>query len=344
MKQFYLQRKLFLLPIILFINLTGKAQSKELYNDEGYPYYSKILKRSPDQSQGLTTIVEYNDKYGHPLRRETYIETADCKLKIIVEELNASNNTTVMSRTIIELDKDKKIMSMHTYRRWLDDSESNFPVYERTPEGGLHGRGAEDNNNDIEPSKVKEWEKNWQEKFKVIEKNRFSSSDPIKSACGQKSQDNCRPKVEFFAGYSYLKGDYGIKKEGFPAGVRISGVYNLNNHVGIGIDLGFNSRKIGSENLSRNFIMIEGEYVVGDMDDCNRKLFGNVRLLAGISVEKYGPSKGSGPAFGGGAGVIHLVRKKMAVQAQVDYIAAKYKGNDKLNKNIRLSGGLKFRL
>jgi hypothetical protein len=342
-------RSLRLLSAILFLSLTN-GQAQPVTEPAGYPYpsgYTKTTTRSTDESQNRITIVEYKDITGQTRVRETYTATADGKFRLIEEKMEQSTGH-ITEKVIIELDKDKKLQSQQCIFYPYGEEHARS-VHERTPEGGLYPRGRERKNDDdpnyTKPSTVKEWEENYQKKFKAIEGTGSPSSDPIKSACSE-SPGNCRSKGELFAGYSFLSGDYGNRRENFPVGVRVAAVKYLNNHIAVGVDASLNSRKFGSERLSRSFILIEGKYVLGDMDDCDRKLFGNVRLLGGIGIEKFGSSGGSGPAFGAGAGVIHLITRdrNIGVRAQVDYLAVKYKDVDGLNKNVRISAGVIFRL
>ena len=343
-------RKLFLLATILFLSLAG-SQAQPVTVPAGYPYpsgWTKTTTRSTDENQNRIAIVEIKDITGQKRARGTYTAKADGTFKLTEEKMDQSTGH-VTEKVVMELDKDKKLLSQQCIF-YPYGEENARSVHERTPEGGLYprGRDASKRNDDNDPSytrpsTVKEWEESYRNKFEAIEENGSPSSDPIKSACGPQLPNNCRSRLEFFAGYSFLSGDYGNDKESFPAGVRLAAVYYLNNHIAVGIDGSLNSRKIGNENLSRSFVMIEGKYVLGDMDDCDRRLFGNIRLLGGIGIEKFGSSSGSGPAFGGGAGVIYLVTKNIGVRAQVDYLAVKYKDIDELNKNIRASVGVIFR-
>jgi len=161
---------------------------------------------------------------------------------------------------------------------------------------------------------------------------------------------DCNPKIEIFGGYSYLNSSFGDDRESFPLGGHVSFIYNITPHLGAGIDASLHTKKDGDFTLNRSFLMVEGKYVFGDVNKCNRKLVPDVHLLAGLACEKLkyssgsysSTSKGSAFAFGAGAGLNLNISNKLAVRLfQADYILTRF--NEDNQGNFRASTGLVLR-
>jgi len=172
----------------------------------------------------------------------------------------------------------------------------------------------------------------------------------------QPDQKNCNPKIEIFGGYSYLNSSFGDDRESFSLGGHVSFNYNITPHLGAGFDASLHTKKDGDFTLTRGFILIDGMYTLGDINNCYRKLIPDVHLLAGLACEKQkyssgsitSKSSGSGFAFGGGTGVdIKFTENggsRLALRTQADFIGVKFKNSDKLNTNIRISLGASLAL
>lgn len=327
-------RKKILLTVIMFLSLIITAQTKtEPYEEKLYGEGStKTTTVGTDEKLNKVVTVEIKDKGGVLKHRSTWRKDLNNKWTLESESFKPSGKSICKTKTHFD-DDNKKITE-----REETDANGKTKKFTRTGAELKYEKTGET----IGPNELKGDEEILRKEIKEIEEKVLPSLEPKPISCNSPT-NTCRPKVEVFAGYSYLRGDYGPDKESFPAGGRVAAVYNLTNHIAVGIDASINSRKIGTVNLSRSFLMVEGKFVFGDMDDCDRKLFGNIRLLGGIGIEKYGSSSGSGPAFGAGAGVIHLITKKVAARIQVDHLSVKYEGAEKLNNNLRFSGGLVLR-
>ncbi|MBX3238461.1 MAG: outer membrane beta-barrel protein [Chitinophagaceae bacterium] len=170
--------------------------------------------------------------------------------------------------------------------------------------------------------------------------------------CKQQQSGNCQPKAELFVGYSALLGDRGTESEFFPVGARVSYTHALNSdsRIGLGIDGSIHTKKDGDLTLTRSFVLAKGQYNLGDPGNCNQKIQFEVHLLAGMGFEKLKykagyadySSSGSGPAFGAGGGANMKLSEKIAIKAQADFIAVKFKNTDVLTKNFRFSLGVNF--
>lgn len=152
------------------------------------------------------------------------------------------------------------------------------------------------------------------------------------------------PKYEVFGGYSLLFGS------SYPLGAHLNIKRSLTDRIGIGLDASTHRRKDGDLTISRSLVMIEGQYVFGDRKECDRDVIANIHVLVGIGRDhskykagSYSSSSGeTGPAFGGGGGVIMILSKKINAKVQGDILWAKWV--DQWFDNLRFSGGLLFPL
>ena len=171
---------------------------------------------------------------------------------------------------------------------------------------------------------------------------RVSALDPGDMPCSRPGS-NCQPQFTVFAGPGVLMGDYVQDKETFWGG-KLTAAYHINQRVSLGIDASLFSKKVEQANFSRSFVMIEGTYLFGDVNNCDRKIVPDVHLLAGLASEKYKyggyKSTGNGFAFGGGVGVTYKMSGPVNLFVQTDLVAVKFKDSDDLNKNFAFSAGV----
>jgi len=189
---------------------------------------------------------------------------------------------------------------------------------------------------------IEEEDEELKKELKSIEEDKVASVFRRTAPCSQGA--NCRFRTDFFLAYSYLNTSSAGNNESFPLGAHASFIYNVSSHIGLGIDASIHTKTINEVKLTRSFLLGEGKYTFGNTQNCDRTFIPDLHVLAGLGCEKYGMSKGSGFAFGGGVGLDLKVCKNIMVGTQADFIAVKFKGSDALNSNIRASAGLAIRL
>lgn len=331
-------RIFFLLPALLLASFVAIAQPKtktEPYTRKEYPEITtKTTTVSTDQSLNKVVTIELKDKVGATRYKHTWKKDLEGKWVIEAECLKASGKITLKS--LFKIDASGKITRIEGYQ-----GGKLYSSHSRTPDGRLVRTGSEnDPESDFEG--VKELEELFQKEVKEIEENVLPSLEPKKTACAELGS-SCQPQFVVFGGPSVLFGDYGQDKETFIGG-HVSFNYNLSSHIGVGIDASLHSKKIGTENLTRSFIMVEGLYAFRDVNNCSQKLTGDIHVLAGLGSEKYGSSNGSGFVFGAGGAVDCKLSKNIGLKLQTDFLGIKFKDTDELNNNIRVSLGAIIKL
>jgi hypothetical protein len=157
----------------------------------------------------------------------------------------------------------------------------------------------------------------------------------------EKNETICfAPGIGVYAAYSYLKGS------SYPLGVNLDIGYDITGHIRVAVDASVHRRKDDPFTQTRSFIMIDGQYVFGNREDCDKKLFAGVHVLAGVGSDrsKYSfngtsrISKDSGPVYGAGIGGVIKIITNTKARVQADVIRAKW--GDEWFNNYRISAGV----
>ncbi len=169
----------------------------------------------------------------------------------------------------------------------------------------------------------------------------FNSFSQTQANSDYSPGNDCYKKFEIGGGPSLLSREFGMDNKTL-FGAHFNTNYNITSKIGVGADVSTYSGKIGSTSLRNTFVMIDGEYVFGKgMDNCEKRVFIEARVLLGYGVEVYGSSKGSGPLYGAGMGGIIRINPKLDLEGIVDYLAIKY--DDDWNSNVRATVQVRYK-
>lgn len=326
-----------------FLLVAAQPKSKtvpdKIYGEKG----TMTTTFNTDESFNEITTIERKDDAGVVRSKSTYRKGLDGKVAAEHECFTPSGQPEFKTVTNFN---EKGEMTKRVITRFDETGgiESRAEAT-RTPGGALQGKytdgpyiGEEFYK---EPSDVRYDEELIRKLLKSFKDENVSSYELPKNPC-LAAGASCQAMVQIFGGYSYLSGENGTDNLAFPAGGHISVLYNLpaTGRIGIGLDASLHSKKIGNENFTRSFIMIDGQYVFGDVDDCDRTFIPDIHVLIGLGHEKYGYSKGNGLAFGAGVGGTIRLTNNIGVKGQADFLGVKYKNTDGLNSNFRFSLGI----
>lgn len=337
-KSFVMKKRCFLLifSILTYSVVIAQPSSKTEPDKHFGKNGTKTTTKTTDESLNEVITIEYKDDAGIVRAKGTSKKSIDNKYTIEQEWLSPSGRTTC--KVIYTLDENFKIV---TYKNlgYNKSGDHNYTIDGiRNKNGGISDV-SESDREIKDPHEVKGYEENFKKIFYIdsIGENK-DVSKVEKSPCSETG--GCSPQSGFFVAYSYLNGDNGNQRESFPLGGHASFIYNLGPRTGIGLDASLHTKKIGTENFTRSFIMIEGQYVLGDVNNCDRKIIPDIHVLVGLGSEKFGTSKGSGLAFGGGGAITINLSNTIGIKTQADIIFIKFKNTDELNSNIRISPGI----
>jgi opacity protein-like surface antigen len=207
-------------------------------------------------------------------------------------------------------------------------------------------------------SKTYEWDpekkefKGWNDGKISYENNKPEEKNLSQSNAGNNNRDCSYKKISLSAGYSFLSGKIGNENSGFPLGGKITGIFDISSHLGVGVTASIHNKKQGYQTLTRSFIMAATEYNFGNTENCDTKILADIHITGGIGFEKVkyslnnykSISKGNGFAFGGGVGLGYKITDQWAITLNGNYTGVKYKNQDEINRNIEVDFGVIFRI
>jgi len=334
--------KIFLLSVLLFAGFAAISQSKPF---RGMQYSNKedgdikTVTLSTDESARKIYTVEVKNKNGILKEKQIWKKSLDGKWQRRIENLKPSGKIKDAVET--EIDEYGKIKRIE-----ITVEKGKNTILERTAEGNL----IRADGSIILPE---EHLKCLESEIRVITNDLESNDDkePLSNnsiPCGKlfPVKKECRPNLNIFGGPSVLFADHGQDKETFIGG-HVFTVYNFTTRIGAGIDGSLHYKNIGDQKLTRSFLLARGQYTFNNKDNCDQKFVPDVHILAGLGFESFKytfngnttKSSGNGFAFGAGAGFNVRLTKTVGIGGSVDYIGVKYKNNDDVNSNVRVSLG-----
>jgi len=296
------------------------------YGEKG----TKTVTKSLDKSFNPVTTIEYKDNDGYTRKRITWTKSSDGKYKREEEDLSPGGKTTCSNTA--EFDANMRLVVF---------KQRKEPTLIRGARGEM---STGDGKYDFYwfPAAAEATEKKYQDELKSIEENNATVADPTRSACSVSPSSTCQPKARLFAGYSYLNSSIGGQSESFPLGVAASAVFNITSHISAGVNASYHTKKINDENLINSFLFAEGKYTFGKVKNCSRTFAPDLHILVGLANEKYGKSKGSGFAYGVGAGLDIRLSKRLGIGTQADLIYVDFKNSEENAKFYRACLGMKY--
>jgi len=342
MKYFFLQ------PVFLLIGFYSFAQLKPEFK----PVTLEIDKRrwgdnatqtitiSTDESLRKVYTIVFKDDKGFERGKETWKKDLEGKWEIKVDVFKRSGK--VFYSHTYKVDQDGKWISMTV----VEDGPAEH--YFRTPSGAMDGEKDGPGGTHSQGSGGVKCAEEWlfKAKIKMLEENSSLPAEGTKSSCLPYQKKDCKTQFIVFAGPSALFADHGQDKETFIGG-HFFAVFNFTPRIGAGIDGSLHYKNIGDQKLTRSFLLARGQYTFNNKDNCDQKFVPDVHILAGLGFESFKytfngnttKSSGNGFAFGAGAGFNVRLTKTVGIGASADYIAVKYKNNDEINSNVRVSLG-----
>ncbi|MES2776828.1 MAG: hypothetical protein V4722_21800 [Bacteroidota bacterium] len=313
--------KIYLLITVLFLSLFRNAAAQEKpepYEGTEYGAGATITTTvTTDQKLNKIVTVVIRDKDKTIRQTDTWTNNVKGNWSLEVEVRSVGGKTTCKCSYI--MDENKNVVR---YETWFSGSKS---IFVRAASGELHSIDGGGKFPEQE-----EMEKRIKEDLKEIGEKTIPSLEPHETACSKIPGGECQaPKTRVFAGYSFLTAFADNKTERFPLGGHASFIFNPGRRrIGVGIDASVHTKKINDENLARYFVLGIGSWYFGDLKKCDRTFRPDLHILAGWGGEKYGMSKGSGFAFGGGPGLEIKLSKHIGIKAQADYITVKFAETD----------------
>ena len=342
-------RKYLVLLLFFFVSVCAVTQpATTTVPDETYGKGGTKTTTAKNDGLGTeTTTEEFRDGSNPPKLRQK---------KVVIKNLVTGDSTVTYT---YYYDSYGEIKSWEMVRTYTDGKITNSSSTDYHKNGGIKKETKSTllPNGDLKVEKLNTKTGKYEEKiYKKEDLEPFDSLKYLPSSgnllgMNQPREEICKPKIEIFGGYSYLRGDIGNDKESFPAGGHVAALYNIKPNLGLGLDASFHTKKDGDQTFSRSFLLAEGRYIFGDATNCNRKIIPDVHVLAGLGCEKFkynsgtfsSTSKGSGFAYGGGVGLNLNINNKLAVRLfQADYILTRF-DNESFG-NFRASTGLVLRL
>jgi hypothetical protein len=286
-----------------------------------------------DENGNKITVWEYYDEqHGHLLRKDSLIEfkeggKMETKIYFLYgDTVNMfQNGQDADGKKTFEREKgfDNNGHVKADNMRWFNPSGLSIRKKEYNPATGEY----------------EEWVRDSYKWVRVAE-NRGTDSRSSSSSLFR--NQNCNAGIAILVGTSFVMADFGMKRQCLP-GIQLSAIRNITPHINISLSAGLNTKKFGKEGISRRTVMIDGSYLFGDDEDCDREWLTDIHVMVGMVHEKFGYSKGSGATCGTGVGITRRVTEKIGVKVQADFFGLKWKNSPSLNTEYRMALGAQYR-
>jgi len=190
------------------------------------------------------------------------------------------------------------------------------------------------------------------EKGKTFDSNEPAGATNIQPPSDFKHPEQkvgCLPKLELFAGYSYLSTKIGDKMESYSLGAEVTATYVLNNKWGVQLDGSWHSKSKDDFKYSQSYVFAGMQYDFKKEEQClkdaqwravARFLIGGGFFSESYDIMGYGSDKfkDCGPAFGLGGAVELRLGGRFRARAGADYIGTKL--SDEFISSYRACAGI----
>ncbi|MGB4845728.1 MAG: outer membrane beta-barrel protein [Ferruginibacter sp.] len=351
-----MKKYLILVPLLFSAFFCSAQTNTKTVPYEGTEYEegaTRTITKSSDESLRKVYTIEIKNKNGIVQSRRVFVKGWEGELDVTVETFEFKRSKLVSTvKSKLKFNSEGKLTDFET------NSDGVNNTYSRSDNGGL----KKNNDSEDDPVLDKRWvncvEKGHEEKSlwldKLFEDDTISPPESEKSSClptAARTQ-TCQNKLNVFVGPSILWGDVGQDKE-ILFGGHAYALYNINAHIGAGLDYSTHCKKNDAQKITRSFLMARGQYTFGNFGTfgekyCKHKVFPEAHVVIGLAYEsiKYtfngNTTKNSGNGFvvGAGAGIGIKLSNKINFSVTGDYLAVKFKNNDDINSNVRVSAGL----
>lgn len=161
---------------------------------------------------------------------------------------------------------------------------------------------------------------------------------------------NDPPRYDIFAGYSYLRGDFGQQHGDLAGGGIVSGAFHLNSYLAAVAEFSTHHDTIGGVNVDNNLYLFGPRVYFLRTDRFTpfaHALLGFHHTQVGFPGAGIAGDDDTGTAFAAGVGLDVNIHKNLAFRAlQVDYLLMDQNlptGINQSTDNLRLASGIVFK-